>query len=63
MKSYTGSKNGKKRQVTVEQVENGYVICVTETSDEGGYSCKKYISEDDPFTVKPVWEEMEEDDD
>lgn len=62
MKSYMGSKSGKKRRVEVREVENGYVITVTETSDDS-YSCKEYISEDNPFEVKPIWEKMEEEDD
>lgn len=63
MKSYTGSKNGKKRRVEVRQVENGYIISVIDTIDDPySYSCKEYISEKNPFEFTPVWEKMEDDD-
>jgi hypothetical protein len=49
--SKTIEKNGIRKTIRVDQVENGYVICI-EKSDDDGYSEKKYISSKNPFEKK-----------
>lgn len=48
----TVEKNGMRKSVCADEVENGWVISITKEGDKDGeykYECKKYISKKNPF--------------
>lgn len=53
--------SGNSKTICVEKVENGYVITIDkykastgegDNYKSGGYTCKKYISKENPFPTK-----------
>jgi hypothetical protein len=60
--SISKEENGNTKKVTVKEIENGYLVCITECGYKGEGDKKEYYSEEKEFYSKtnPLMEGKEE---